>query len=48
MPIRCDLRPSCCLYIYVSAIVLILLFVGIRNLPVKGRCYLNFLLIGFC
>jgi hypothetical protein len=47
MPIRCDWRPSCRLYIRVSAIVLILLFVGFGNLPVQGRCCQNFLLIGF-
>jgi hypothetical protein len=32
----------------VSAIVLILVFAGFRNLPVQGRSYRNFLLIGFC
>jgi hypothetical protein len=31
-----------------SAMVLILLFAGFRNLPVQGRCYQNFLLIDFC
>jgi hypothetical protein len=31
-----------------SAIVLIVLFAGFRNLHVKGRCCRNFLLLGFC
>jgi hypothetical protein len=35
-------------YAWMSAIVLILLFAGFRNLPVQGRCYRNFLLLGFC
>jgi hypothetical protein len=34
--------------VWLSAIVLILLFAGFRNLPVQGRCCRNFLLIGLC
>jgi hypothetical protein len=48
MSIRCDSRPSCHLYICVSAIVLILVFAGFRNLSMQGRCCRNFLLIGLC
>jgi hypothetical protein len=29
-------------YAWMSAIVLILLFAGFRNLPMQGRCYRNF------
>jgi hypothetical protein len=39
MPLRCDLHSSCRLYMCVSAIVLLDLFVGFGNLPVHGKCY---------
>jgi hypothetical protein len=35
-------------YVWLSTIVLILLFVGFINLPVQGRCCRNFLLLGLC
>jgi hypothetical protein len=35
-------------YVWMSAIVLIVLFAGFRNLPEQGTCCRNFLLLGFC
>ena len=34
-------------YVWMSAIVLLLIFTGFENLPVQGRCCRIFLLIGF-
>jgi hypothetical protein len=47
-PPRRARAPSPLKYVWLSAIVLILLFAGFINLPVQGRCYRNFLLLGLC
>jgi hypothetical protein len=43
MPLRCDLHPSCRLYMCVSAIMMLDLFAGFGNLPVQGKCCRFFL-----